>query len=79
MTKASFYQCPGCKKVFIREGQKRWLRSDCIHIKRPMLCPRVFKWVCVCGAEQYTYTATAMFGTCKCGNPKRWKREKATL
>lgn len=79
--KASFYQCPECQKVFIREGQRHSIKSDCIKCdKARIVCRRVFKWACRCGATEYTSTRAMIPCWCdECRSIKEFKPETATL
>jgi hypothetical protein len=81
MTKASYYRCPNCLNVFIREGQRHSVISSCdmtgvAHI----VCPRVFKWRCQCGNVEYTGTRAIIPCWCdECRMAKEFKPEIATL
>lgn len=78
--KASFYKCPECQKVFIREGQRHSIKSSCTKCdKAHIVCRRVYKMVHVCGAERHSTYANTETWICECGNPQRWKRETPTL
>jgi len=81
MNKASFYRCPECQKVFIREGQRRSVTSDCDKTgKARVVCPRVFRWVCKCGEAKYTDTRCIIPCWCdKCRMAKEFKPEIAKL